>query len=71
MNKATLLRTRTVMDLCYAAVRKGLGSATFERLDEDGQRRVVELESDAWEDMGRPHTITVTIEPGDRLNEDQ
>lgn len=24
---------------------------------------------DKWEDMGRPTTITVTIEPGDRLNE--
>lgn len=28
----------------------------------------VSIELSAWQDMGEPDTITVTIEPGDRLN---
>lgn len=28
----------------------------------------IELNPNDWEDMGSPETITVTIEPGDRLN---
>ena len=31
---------------------------------------VVRLEYETWQDMGGPLTITVTVEPGDRLNED-
>lgn len=29
------------------------------------------MRGDIWEEMGRPDTITVTIEPGDKLNEQE
>lgn len=36
---------------------------------EEGSRmNVVELDRQLWEDMGRPKTITVTVRPGDLLN---
>lgn len=30
-----------------------------------------EIDSSAWVDMGRPDIVTVTIEPGDKLNEQE
>jgi hypothetical protein len=33
------------------------------------QREVV-IDYETWRDMGTPEAITVTIEPGDRLNEE-
>ena len=35
---------------------------------EDGNPIFWALESDAWVDMGKPETVTVTIQPGDQLN---
>lgn len=37
---------------------------------EDGDRdHVLELDEDVMDDLGRPETITVTIDSGDQLNE--
>ena len=33
-----------------------------------GTGTAVDLPTADWEDLGRPDTITVTIEPGDHLN---
>lgn len=33
------------------------------------RRHMLTLDGNVWNDMGRPETITVTIEPGDKLNE--
>ena len=33
------------------------------------RQTVVELDRNVWVDLGRPTTVTVTIEPGDKLNE--
>lgn len=43
------------------------------RLDEtaaygDEDQRYWYMDPDAWEDMGKPAKITVTVEAGDRLN---
>lgn len=75
---ATLTRTRTVMTLMHASgpwtaagvpvENQPAPIATFERWTDDGNRRTLSMEYDAWEDMGRPDTITLTVEPGDRLN---
>lgn len=40
----------------------------FAELD-DITRPIVSVPVDVWEDMGMPGEITVTIEPGDRLNQ--
>jgi len=42
----------------------------WERLDGSGHPRVVSLSRADFADMGRPEVITVTIEPGDLLNDD-
>lgn len=41
--------------------------------DGDETTRMHELQMDlgVWRDMGGPETITVTIEPGDKLNEEE
>lgn len=36
----------------------------------DADLPIVVVDADTWEDMGRPFKITVTIEPGDKLNAD-
>jgi hypothetical protein len=60
----SVMKTRTVLD-------RAPGTATFLQ-DEDllGRKHVVSLDHDVWEDMGKPETITVTIEPGDLLNQE-
>lgn len=35
---------------------------------EEAQAQTLTMNRRVWEDMGRPDTITMTIEPGDRLN---
>lgn len=67
----TLVRTRTVLrligDVDHAAVcARNLGHALFS--SGEGRRTRVSVDAGVWEDMGRPDTITVSIEPGDRLN---
>lgn len=47
------------------------GFAFFAAVDEDGELiETHEMRSQHWRDMGEPSQITVTIEPGDKLNED-
>lgn len=42
---------------------QGAQHVTFE-----AGHRVIALPVAAWEDMGRPDVVTVTVEPGDGLN---
>lgn len=35
---------------------------------DDSDPSFFSMSGEAWEDMGQPRTITVTIEPGDLLN---
>jgi len=41
-----------------------------EELDEPGLTRQIQVSHSDWADMGSPEVITVTIEPGDLLNND-
>jgi len=36
--------------------------------DEELRRYELKMDKDVWEDMDNPDTITLTIEPGDKLN---
>lgn len=84
MSVTTLSRTRTVLnrvrsvevtdasgrDLGVIGEPAGRGFyAQPAEPGEDARRHIVIVDADVYEDMGRPDTITVTIEPGDRLNE--
>lgn len=46
------------------------GRVLFRQIDEDSliDTTSVSITTGDWLDMGRPDTLTVTIEPGDRLN---
>lgn len=57
-----LVKTETVL-------HNSTPSFCFEELDPDASVVEVVLSPEAWIEMGRPTTITVTVEPDDRLND--
>ena len=63
------MRTKAEAVLTYDAIGRH-GFITFDAdLNDTGEiDRVVEITEEAWVDMGTPTVVTVTIEPGDRLN---
>lgn len=64
-----LTRTRTVLPLA-SDLQDSEGAAYFQATpDEEPSPCRVRVHPDVWEDMGRPTEITVTIEPGDLLND--
>ena len=70
LNKSqSVLHRIKVLDV----VQDELPWAMFERTDVGmgDMQRTVNVEYDVWVDMGRPDVITVTIEPGDLLNEEE
>ena len=72
MAKHTLLsRARTVMDLITPRHGGAHDHAYFaSRSDDDGSiQRSCSIPHQDWDDMGRPTRVTVTIEPGDLLND--
>lgn len=61
----TLQKTKTVLSLQVVSP----DGIPFANQDEDGQvGPVVVLTPEVWEDMGKSDVVTVTVEPGDRLN---
>lgn len=70
MTRHVLTQTRSVLHLAVDATTNT--HTVFRYLsDDDGpyQYREVTLDFADWDDMGRPDQITITIEPGDLLNE--
>lgn len=66
-----LTRTRTPLPM--ASDRDTNGDVTFQQTPDDEGigtiRGAVTIGNDEWRDMGSPSWITVTIEPGDLLND--
>lgn len=63
---ASLLKTRTVLTL-----KEDTPTRTWfeSHVDEEGERfHMVGLDPKIWADLDKPTTITVTVEPGDKLN---
>lgn len=61
-----LIKTRTVL-------RRDANWPSYKPVTEEGESprlTRVTLDPDVFDDMGQPDTITVTIEPGDRLNDE-
>jgi len=69
---AICTKTRSVLHRVDLHGAEGVGLVTFERIldEQDEPQRRVRIDVAAWHDLGEPDVITVTIEPGDRLNED-
>jgi hypothetical protein len=67
-----LVKTATVLD--YIQHRPSLNGprVAFGITDDDFTPSVtfLDLSEETWVDMGRPNTITVTVEIGDTLNEE-
>lgn len=72
-----LTRSETVMELacategCDCRTVGADGLVKYLRLDDDTQavRQSIGITPEKFEDLGRPDTITVTVDPGDRLND--
>jgi hypothetical protein len=63
----TLTRTETVMHR-QTWMHQQNGSAYFASHNDDTVDRCMGISMQDWTAMGSPETLTVTIEPGDRLN---
>lgn len=63
----TCTKTTCVMDL--EDPDSGKGFYVMREDDNGNVVRIVKLLDDTWDDLGRPAQITVTIEPGDRMND--
>lgn len=62
---ATLTKTRTVL-------HRVEGTFSYRPAADAGETvrdQLVILDSEVWSEMGQPQTITVTVEPGDLLND--
>ena len=62
-----LTKTQTVMEFDLV----DSGHVYFSSKDDDTSDRLrgFNMEENDWNDMGSPLEITVTVEPGDRLND--
>lgn len=69
-----LEKSQTIMSLSAKTRQFPGGTVPFDcEMEDDGSEEGVRrhqffVEHQVWADMGSPHTITVTIEPGDKLN---
>lgn len=59
----TLTRTRSILH--RGNTHDG---RVFFAHDEEPYSKLISIDVDLWEDLGRPDVITVTVEPGDLLN---
>lgn len=58
-----LTKHQAVLDMVYAT-----NESVCMRAQPFDDYPMVTFTRQAWEDMGEPQTVTVTVEPGDRLN---
>ena len=67
---AALTRRRIILNVEPPNPGDHYTTATIPDDDGDGSIDwpVLHLDTPSWRDMGSPHTITLTIEPGDHLN---
>lgn len=51
----------------------GPTNVTFNNYDDDlgFSKSILKIDRDTWLEMDRPTTVTITIEPGDKLNVDK
>lgn len=75
MTEKLLTKTRTILQTSFGWSKWRDATQVFFALsaDEEDVARRHEFLMDrlVWEDMGSPTTITLTIEPGDKLNEEE
>lgn len=68
-----LQKIETVLEVTLTAIDDGLDDqfVYYDDLDEDNKDRFTSLQMSRrdYEDFGRPTIVTVTIVPGDTLNE--
>ena len=69
MNQAICIKSQSVLKLSWE--NEGSTVVIFRGTDEDipSYYRSHTMERDHWEELGRPEEITLTIEPGDTLND--
>lgn len=65
-----IAKTSTVMHVS-TKTRMMVGNTIPFDCDADGRDHHFFLDKTVWEDLGSPETITVTVEIGDKLNEEE
>lgn len=65
-----LTKSQTVLELQLGGIL-GLVFSAPEVEGEEHRYNAMQVDKRVWEDMGKPEVITVTIEPGDKLNEEE
>lgn len=63
-----LAKTQTVMQISTKTRMMPSNTVPFDSQDGVYRSHQFFLDSLVWDDMGSPDTITVTVEPGDKLN---
>ncbi len=64
-----MVRHRTIMQRSTEEIFEGM--VLFEQEpDEEGQYEQILITKQNWEDFGEPEVITISVEPGDRLNDE-
>lgn len=68
MAQPDLIKSRVVMALVFPVLPED-ETAQFSSWREEGDtNHLLMVQRETWDDMGKPSLITVTIEPGDKLN---
>lgn len=65
MAEPTLLKTQRVLDHSMRTDHHVSFSSPDDTMD---RLTFVAIANEVWEDLGKPECITVTVEPGDKLN---
>lgn len=67
-----MTKTQTVLSIPEGwskGVNRGQVFFGQEGTDEDTRQHEMYLDRQVWEELGSPTTVTITIEPGDKLND--
>lgn len=64
-----MLKTTKSLDI-HHDLSEVNGTHIFQQLDDELKTTAqLTISNDDWVDMGSPHVLTLTVEPGDRLND--
>lgn len=69
-NDVIVIKHRSVATLSHGGIGDDV-RVFFDVYDDDGASLdTLGLRRDVWEEMGKPDTVTISVEPGDHLNVD-
>lgn len=67
--RSMLTKTRTVASVLGGSVDSVVFGEQIEKRGDSNRNNLFIIDRDVWEDFGEPMSVTITIEPGDLLND--